>query len=214
VADAPAGSGSVVLASGSGSVVLASGSVPVVLASGSPRRAELLGQLGVEFVVRVPDIDETPRPGEGPVDYVGRLAVEKGRAVAVPDDALVIAADTTVDLDGEVLGKPVDADDARAMLRRLSARTHRVHTGVSVRVGDRVEHEVVTSLVTLVPLSADTIDWYVATGEPLDKAGAYAVQGAAGAFVQRVRGSVSNVVGLPLHTLVRLAASIGRPLVP
>ena len=214
MADAPSGSGSVVLASGSVPVVLASGSVPVVLASGSPRRAELLGQLGVEFVVRVPDIDETPRPGEGPVDYVGRLAVEKGRAVAVPDDALVIAADTTVDLDGEILGKPADADEARSMLRRLSARTHRVHTGVSVRVGECVASDVVTSLVTFVPLTAPTIDWYVATGEPLDKAGAYAVQGAGGVFVLRIRGSVSNVIGLPLHTLARLAGQVGRPLHP
>lgn len=202
------------MADGSGPVVLASGAGPVVLASGSPRRRELLEQLGVDFEIVVPDIDESPRPGESPVDYVGRLAVEKSRAVDARPDALVIAADTTVDLDGEVLGKPVDVDDAKAMLRRLSARTHRVHTGVSVRVGDRVEFDVVTSLVTLVPLTSATIDWYVATGEPLDKAGAYAVQGTAGAFVQRVRGSVSNVVGLPLHTLVRLAAAVGRPLHP
>jgi len=208
------GSESVVLASGSESVVLASGSESVVLASGSPRRAELLGQLGVDFVIRVPDIDETPRPGETPVDYVGRLAREKGLAIDVAADALVIAADTTVDLDGEVLGKPADADEARAMLRRLSARTHRVHTGVSLRLGDRVETEVVTSLVTFVPLTEDTIDWYVATGEPLDKAGAYAIQGAGGTFVLRVRGSVSNVIGLPLHTVARLAATLARPLHP
>ena len=100
------------------------------------------------------------------------------------------------------------------MLRRLSARTHRVHTGVSVRVDDRVEHDVVTSLVTFVPLSGPTIDWYVGTGEPLDKAGAYAVQGLGGAFVQRIQGSVSNVVGLPLHTLARLSATLGHPLHP
>jgi septum formation protein len=99
------------------------------------------------------------------------------------------------------------------MLRRLSARTHRVHTGVALRRGDQIVSEVVTSLVTFTPLTADAIEWYVATGEPLDKAGAYAVQGAGGVFVQRVRGSVSNVVGLPLHTVARLAAALGVPLV-
>ncbi len=186
---------------------------PVVLASGSPRRRELLEQLGVTFSIASPDVDETPFAGEDPVAYVRRLAVDKSRAVAAADDALVIAADTTVDLGGDILAKPVDADDAKAMLRRLSARTHRVHTGVAVRVGDDVRSEVVTSLVTFTPLTAASIDWYVGTGEPLDKAGASAVQGAGGVFVQRVRGSVSNVVGLPLHTVARLAAELGRPLV-
>jgi septum formation protein len=185
----------------------------VVLASGSPRRRELLEQLGVTFAIASPDVDETPFAGEDPVAYVRRLAVDKSRAVAAPDDALVIAADTTVDLGGDILAKPVDADDAKAMLRRLSARTHRVHTGVALRVGDDVRSEVVTSLVTFTPLTAASIEWYVGTGEPLDKAGAYAVQGAGGVFVQRVRGSVSNVVGLPLHTVARLAAELGRPLV-
>jgi septum formation protein len=127
----------------------------------------------------------------------------------VADDVLVIAADTTVDLGGEILAKPVDIDDARSMLRRLSARTHRVHTGVAVRLGDRTLAETITSLVSFTPLSAEMIEWYLATGEPLDKAGAYAVQGAGGAFVQRVQGSVSNVIGLPLHTVVRLAAELG-----
>ncbi|MFZ4721098.1 MAG: Maf family protein [Ilumatobacteraceae bacterium] len=185
----------------------------LVLGSSSPRRRELLEQLGVEFDIARPDIDETPRPGETPVDYVRRLAIEKSRAVAADAGTMVIAADTTVDLGGEILGKPEDEADARAMLRRLSARTHRVHTGVALRVGDDVVSEVVTSLVTFTPLTAASIDWYVGTGEPLDKAGAYAVQGAGGVFVQRVRGSVSNVVGLPLHAVARLAADLGHPLV-
>lgn len=185
----------------------------VVLGSSSPRRRELLEQLGVEFDVARPDIDETPMPGEGPVEYVRRLAVEKSRVIPVDGDTLVITADTTVDLGGEILGKPEDEADARAMLRRLSARTHRVHTGVALRVGDTVVSEVVTSLVTFTPLTAASIDWYVGTGEPLDKAGAYAIQGAGGVFVQRVRGSVSNVVGLPLHAVARLAADLGHPLV-
>jgi septum formation protein len=185
----------------------------VVLGSASPRRRELLAQLGVDFTIASPDVDETPRLHESPVDYVRRLAIEKSRAVPAALDALVITADTTVDLGGEILGKPVDDVDAAAMLRRLSARTHRVHTGVALRLGDRIVDDVVTSLVTFTPLSAASIEWYIATGEPLDKAGAYAVQGAGGVFVQRVRGSVSNVVGLPLHTVARLAAELGVPLV-
>jgi septum formation protein len=185
----------------------------VVLGSASPRRRDLLQQLGLEFEVVSPDIDETPLAGEAPVQYVHRLALAKSLAVPAPADALVVTADTTVDLDGNILGKPADAADAASMLRRLSARTHRVHTGVTVRVGERTATEVVTSLVTFTPLTAASIEWYVATGEPLDKAGAYAVQGAGGVFVQRIRGSVSNVVGLPLHTLVRLAADLGVQLV-
>jgi septum formation protein len=182
---------------------------PVLLASGSPRRRELLAQLGCTFAVLPPDVDESVQAGESPTAYVDRLAVEKAHAVEADPDTLVIAADTTVDLGGEILAKPVDAADAAAMLRRLSGRTHRVHTGVAVRRGGEVRHEVVTSLVTFVPLSEADVEWYVATGEPLDKAGGYAVQGSGGVFVQRVRGSVSNVVGLPLHTLVRLAGELG-----
>ena len=184
----------------------------VVLGSASPRRRDLLAQLGLEFEVVAPEIDETPLTGEPPVRYVQRLAVAKSAAVDAPDDALVITADTTVDLDGCILGKPADAAEATAMLRRLSARTHRVHTGVAVRLGGRTLSEVVTSLVTFTPLTPASIEWYVGTGEPFDKAGAYAVQGAGGVFVQRIRGSVSNVVGLPLHTLARLAADLGVPL--
>jgi septum formation protein len=185
----------------------------VVLGSASPRRRDLLQQLGLEFDVVAPDIDETPLDREPPQQYVQRLAVAKSAAIAAPDDALVITADTTVDLDGDILGKPVDATEAVAMLRRLSARTHRVHTGVALRRGDRTVSEVTTSLVTFTPLTRESIKWYVATGEPLDKAGAYAVQGAGGVFVQLIRGSVSSVVGLPLHTVVRLAAELGVTLV-
>ncbi len=190
-----------------------SGTPSIVLASASPRRRELLEQLGLEFVVAAPDIDETPLAGEQPVAYVRRLAIAKAVAVVAPVDALVIAADTTVDLGGDILGKPVDGADAAAMLRRLSARTHRVHTGVALRLGDRVVDDVITSLVTFTPLTESSIEWYVTTGEPLDKAGAYAVQGAGGVFVQRVRGSLSNVIGLPLHTVARLAAELGVALV-
>ena len=147
------------------------------------------------------DVDETPLPGESPLDLVRRLAVAKAAAV---DGDPVLAADTIVEVDGEILGKPVDAADARRMLRRLSGRSHRVHTGVAVRSGEQVEVEVVTTIVTFVALTAESIDWYLATGEPFDKAGAYAIQGAGGVFVEAIRGSVSNVVGLPLATVARL----------
>jgi septum formation protein len=187
--------------------------ISVVLGSGSPRRRELLEQLGLEFSVTSPDIDETPHTAEQPVEYVRRLAIAKSHAVHATADALVITADTTVDLGGEILGKPIDENDAAAMLRKLSGRTHRVHTGVALRQGDALVADVVTSLVTFVPLTPAAIEWYIGTGEPIDKAGAYAVQGAGGVFVQRVRGSVSNVVGLPLHTVARLAVDLGLPLV-
>ncbi len=181
----------------------------VVLASGSPRRHELLTQIGVPFTVRVPDIDESPDGDERPPEYVRRLAFAKAAAVSAAGHELVIAADTTVELGGEILGKPLDEQDAASMLRRLSARTHRVHTGVAVRLGDLEVAEVCTTLVTFVELDEEMIDWYVATGEPLDKAGSYALQGAGGALVQLVRGSVSNVIGLPLHVVIELADRCG-----
>ena len=181
----------------------------VVLASASPRRRELLNQIGVQFAVRVPDIDESPHPGEPPSAYVRRLAFAKAAAVSADDDELVIAADTTVERGGEILGKPLDDDDAASMLRRLSARTHRVHTGVAVRHGEQELAEVCTTLVTFVQLDEAMVQWYVATGEPIDKAGSYALQGAGGALVQLVRGSVSNVIGLPLHVVIELAGRCG-----
>lgn len=181
----------------------------VILASGSPRRRELLEQLGLTLTIISPDVNEDPHGREDPVTYVRRVALDKVFAVDAPADALVIAADTTVDLDGEIMAKPDDAAHATEMLRRLSARTHRVHTGVAVRRGDTHAAEVVTSLVTFVPLTPAMIEWYIATGEPFGKAGAYAIQGAGGVFVQRVRGSVSNVVGLPLHAVARLAQELG-----
>ena len=181
----------------------------IVLASGSPRRRELLEQLGVRFTIVSPDIDETPFDGEEPRAYVRRLAIGKADAIAVDDDALVIAADTTVDLDGRILGKPTDADDAVGMLRALSGRTHRVHTGVAVRRGATTAVDVATTMVTMTAIGDSALRWYVGTGEPLDKAGAYAVQGTGGVFVERIRGSVSNVVGLPLHVVARLASDLG-----
>ncbi len=169
----------------------------LVLASGSPRRADLLGSAGLAVEVRPADVDETIAEGESPEAYVLRLSADKAHAMAVPH-AIVVGADTTVEIDGQVLGKPVDDADARRMLELLSGRVHRVHTGVTVIGGERTLQALVSTSVTFARLSDDTIDWYVATGEPMDKAGGYALQGAGGALVARIDGSVSNVIGLPL----------------
>ncbi len=188
--------------------------VRVVLASGSPRRLELLRRLGIEPDVRPADVDETAAPGEAPVALVTRLARAKAGAVAVGDDALVVAADTVVVLGEEVLGKPTDHSDAVAMLRRLSGATHHVLTGVHVAHAGREASAVETTMVRFRGLSPHEIAAYVATGEPLDKAGAYAIQGGAGMFVTGIEGSDTNVVGLPLATVVRLANEVGVALLP
>lgn len=185
----------------------------LVLASQSPRRRELLEQLGLALDVRPAHTDESVRPGEAPRDYVLRVAREKARAVA---GDVVLAADTSVVLEGEVLGKPADAADAARMLRALSGTRHEVMTAVSVRrtsgpLGVELD-AVVTSEVTFAALGPAQIAWYVATGEPLDKAGAYAIQGAGGAFVLAISGSVSNVVGLPLAETAELLRRAGFPL--
>jgi septum formation protein len=177
----------------------------LVLASASPRRRELLSRLGLVFEVVAPDVDETPLDGERPAELVRRLAVAKATVV---DGAVVLAADTTVEADGEILGKPDDAADARRMLGLLAGRSHEVHTGVAVRAGERLEVELVTTTVTFTPISPRALEWYVGTGEPMDKAGGYAIQGAGGVFVDAVHGSVSNVVGLPLATVARLLQTL------
>jgi septum formation protein len=176
-----------------------------VLASGSPRRQQLLGLLGIEFTVVEPDIDESPQPGETPLDLVGRLAVAKAASVAAArPGAVVIGADTAVAVGGEIFGKPIDADDARRMLKALSGRTHVVHTGVAVAANGEVATANTSSDVTFTVLADADIAWYLATGEPFDKAGAYALQGAGGVFVTTVSGSVSGVLGLPLHETAAL----------
>ncbi|HKH48178.1 MAG TPA: Maf family protein [Thermoanaerobaculia bacterium] len=183
---------------------------PFVLASGSPRRRELLARLGVRFTVRAADIDETPRPGEAPDVYVLRLAEEKARAAARPGE-LVLAADTTVVVDGEILGKPVDDADAARMLRLLAGREHEVLTGVAVveMEPERLVSAVERTLVRMAPLSPEEIAWYVATGEPRDKAGAYAIQELGSLFVAGVVGNQSNVVGLPVPVVYRLLLEVG-----
>ncbi len=183
----------------------------VVLASASPRRAELLGRLGITPEIRPADVDETVRPGEDPAGYVARLAAAKATAIAgdVGPDALVVAADTTVVLDGEILGKPVDDADARRLLRRLAGTRHDVLTGLHLVVAGRAGGAVESTAVWFRPLADREIDAYVATGAPLDKAGGYGIQDAGGAFVERVEGSDTNVIGLPLSRLVVLAADLG-----
>ncbi len=188
---------------------------PILLASSSPRRRRLLRELGVPFSVRVPDVDERPLPGECPGAHVRRLALAKARAVA---DALapgcgvqlVLGADTVIVLEGKILGKPRDARAAERMLACLSGRTHEVITGVALvpAAGCRARTAVVRSRVAMKPFDEATIRRYVATGEPLDKAGAYAVQGRGRHLVERVSGSLTNVVGLPLERLARLLAEI------
>ena len=173
---------------------------PIVLASASPRRAELLRAAGIAFVVRPADVDETLHDGEAPENYVVRVASAKARAIhARMPDATVLGADTTVVVDHHILGKPADADDARRMLRLLSGRPHEVVTGVAVVAASRpVATRVATTTVEFAALTDAEIDWYVESGEPMDKAGAYAIQGLASRFVTRIVGSYSNVVGLPV----------------
>ena len=186
----------------------------LVLASASPRRAELLRAAGFDFDVMPADVDETVRTGEAPAVYVERLARDKAAAVHRRDPGrVVLAADTTVVVDGHILGKPVDVDDARRMLTMLAARTHEVITGVAVAAGNDLESAGETTVVEFAPLSAEWIDWYIATAEPMDKAGAYAIQGFASRFVTRIAGSYSNVVGLPValvHDMLERLASSGR----
>jgi septum formation protein len=188
--------------------------VRLILASASPRRAELLRAAGFDFDVRVTDIDEAPRAGETPREYVSRVAREKAAAAEAGHDgdreAVILAADTTVVVDGDILGKPIDDDYARRMLARLSGRAHEVLTGVSVRLGTDEQVAVESTVVWFKPLTDEEIAWYVASGECRDKAGAYAIQGLASRFIPRIDGSYSNVVGLPVATVHRLLAEIGR----
>lgn len=178
----------------------------LVLASRSPRRIELIGRLGINPRVEPADIDESPLAGENPITYVERLALAKAMTVfeRVLND-VVLAADTTIDIDGEILGQPVDESDARRMLRRLSSRTHRVHTGVAVCWADgRHESVVVTSLVTFHPVTDESLNWYLGTGEWQGKAGSYAIQGLGGTLVSGYRGSLTNIIGLPLRETAQL----------
>jgi septum formation protein len=177
-------------------------STHLILASASPRRRELLAQAGFTFDVAAADVPEIRKPGEDPIRFVTRLAREKAEAVlsreAVPPDTMILGADTIVLLDEEVLGKPQDAADAARMLRLLSGRTHQVITGVCLAKGRERQRAAEVTFVRFTTLSDEEIGAYVATGEPLDKAGGYAIQGLAGRWVPRIHGCYFNVVGLPL----------------
>ncbi len=183
----------------------------LVLASASPRRRELLAQIGVPCRVQPAAIDETPQAGEAPADYVLRMAEEKAAAVAatLPPAVPVLAADTTVVIEEDVLGKPADAMDALAMLARLSGRTHEVMTAVCLSLDGALQSECVTTEVTFVSLDRETCEAYLATDEPWDKAGAYAIQGRGAVLVKRIHGSYSNVVGLPLAETWQLLLAHG-----
>lgn len=184
----------------------------LILASSSPRRQRLLADLGLRFEVRPAEVDETVFPDEDPDGYVERLARAKAEAVVEPGE-VVIGADTTVVHRGVVLGKPAHPAEAAAMLRRLSGETHTVHSGVAVATLDEGGLQVVSAvertMVRMLDLTDDEIAAYVASGEPLDKAGAYALQGLGALLVESVTGSPSNVVGLPLHRLAALLATVG-----
>jgi len=190
--------------------------LPLVLGSGSPRRRELLTRAGIAFEVLPADIDEIAEVGEEPAAFALRLAREKAHAVAMRVGAaprrLVLGADTIVVIDADVLGKPTDPEDAVRLLTRLVGREHRVLTAVAVIASDRLAHAetcVVTSRVSMRPASDEEIRRYVATGEPLDKAGAYAAQGEGRRFVERIDGSESNVIGLPIDETLALLRESG-----
>jgi len=184
----------------------------LVLASASPRRAEILRITGWDFEILPADVDEARRPGENAAAYVERVAREKAEAAALQvPDRLVLGADTIVLIDGKILGKPRDNEDARRMLWLLQDRRHQVMTGIAIVNGNSstslVAHE--STDVEFSPMTEDEIDWYVATGEPMDKAGAYAIQGMGARFIEGITGDYFNVVGLPLRLLYKLVRSGG-----
>jgi len=185
----------------------------LILASGSPRRRQLLELIGLDHVVVTSGVDESPLPGESAVHFAVRAASDKALAVADRGGSLpVLGADTVVEVDGLLLGKPTSDEDAKSMLRALSGRAHRVHTGLALAAAGGLASLVDTATVHFLPMTAAQISWYVATGEPADKAGAYAVQGCGGLFVRAVEGSPMTVVGLPVHRLAELWKELGLSL--
>ncbi|MDO6591650.1 septum formation protein Maf [Loktanella sp. D2R18] len=185
----------------------------LVLGSGSPRRLELLAQLGVvPSDIRAPDIDEDPRKAELPRDYVNRIAAEKAAAVPMNQNEIVLCADTTVALGRRIMGKPADAGEAAAFLYALSGRRHKVITSVAVKRGDQVWQKDVQSTVAMKRLSDAEVNAYLASGDWQGKAGGYAIQGPAGAFIPWINGSYTGIVGLPLTETAGLLAAAGFPL--
>ena len=181
----------------------------LVLASGSPRRREILHFLGLDHEVRPPDVEETLRPGEGPAAAARRLAVDKATASAGAPNELILGADTLVVLGTKILGKPADAADAVRMLLKLQGRDHEVFTGLALRMGKRVEADVAVTRVWFRSLDAAECEEYVGSGEPLDKAGAYGIQGLGAALVERIEGEYFNVMGLPVQLMLSLLTRQG-----
>lgn len=182
----------------------------LILASASPRRSELLAAARIPFEVRPVEVDESPFDGEDPAEYVVRLARDKALAFGpLPPDTAVLTADTTVVVDGAILGKPTDEADAARMLRRLSGRWHEVLSGIALRHAAGSTTGVDRSRVHVLPLTEDEVEGYVGTGEPFGKAGAYAIQGLASRFIDRVEGSYSTVVGLPVSVVYRELRRLG-----
>lgn len=188
-------------------------SAEIILASASPRRREILTTLGIPHRIVVSDADEALPAGLTPAEAVEMLAARKAAAVAplVPADAVILAADTVVAVDGDILGKPRDAADAAAMLRQLSGRAHTVYTGVAVRRGAHALTAHEATEVRFAPLSEAEIAAYIATGEPADKAGAYAIQGRAARFIEGITGDYFNVVGLPAHRVCVMLEEMFSP---
>lgn len=181
----------------------------IILASGSPRRAEILTAVGWPFEVITSGIDESQNVNEQPVDYVQRLASEKAQAVASTHaDKLVLAADTTVVVENQLLGQPEDDIDARRMLTLLSGKWHEVLTGVALRMGGNALVDFERTRVRFAEMSATEIDWYVSTGEPIGKAGAYAIQGKAALFIEEIQGDYFNIVGLPIRLVHEMYRSL------
>ena len=184
--------------------------LPLILASASPRRKQWLESLRIPFEILAPDIDETPAAGEDPEDLVLRLA--KGKAAVIAESnpgRWVLAADTTVAVDHHTLNKPVDVEDAVRMLMLIQGRRHEVHTGMCLRRDAEIHAFVDTAEVFLRPISEAQARWYVATGEPMDKAGSYAAQGVAALFIERIEGSFATVMGLPVERLSALLQELG-----
>ncbi len=187
----------------------------IILASESPRRRELLTLMGLKFTVLVSNVEEQPPQHVTPAAYVEELALQKARAVAdTHPDCCVIAADTIVYLDGDILGKPHTPEIAKQFLTRMQGRTHTVYTGVAVIASGNVDVRHCCTDVTFAPMTQREIQWYVSTGEPLDKAGAYGVQGPGGMFVEKVDGNYFNVIGMPLPLLYKMLTDAGVPVLP
>ena len=183
----------------------------IVLASRSPRRKDILEKLNWSFVIDPPDIDESPLKDESPINYVQRISGAKADLVARRHDqqCIVIAADTTVELNGEIFGQPRDLDEARLIIQKLSGKTHNVHTAISVRHNRETANAVDTASVTMREVSSELLDWYVGTGESIGKAGAYAVQGHGAAMVADLAGEIDTVIGLPVGLLIGMMGNLG-----